>query len=127
MNPPSTPIAFESVPTWTSTRPWSPQWSTVPEPPAPSTPEARAPPRPRVSPSAVDARGVVQPVAYDHALLVQDRGDRSGVRREARLEHQGLLGVLEVCEATLELAMHRTRPGDGAGRPGDGPALRGAP
>ena len=39
MNPPSTPIAFESVPTWMSTRPWSPKWSTVPAPPVPSTPE----------------------------------------------------------------------------------------
>ena len=42
MNPPSTPIAFESVPTWTSTRPCRPKWSTVPAPPVPSTPEACA-------------------------------------------------------------------------------------
>ena len=42
MNPPSTPIAFESVPTWMSTRPCRPKWSTVPAPPVPRTPDACA-------------------------------------------------------------------------------------
>ena len=42
MKPPSTPIALESVPTWMSTRPCRPKWSTVPAPPVPSTPDACA-------------------------------------------------------------------------------------
>ena len=37
-----TPIAFDSVPTWIATRPWSPKWSTVPRPFRPSTPDAWA-------------------------------------------------------------------------------------
>ena len=40
--PPSAPMAFDSVPTCTSTRPCTPKWSMVPRPLRPSTPEACA-------------------------------------------------------------------------------------
>jgi hypothetical protein len=43
MNPPRTPMAFDRVPTWMSTRlASSPKWATVPLPPGPSTPLAWA-------------------------------------------------------------------------------------
>ena len=40
--PPTTPTAFDSVPTWTATRPSSPKWLTDPRPSLPSTPDACA-------------------------------------------------------------------------------------
>ena len=40
--PPSAPMALDSVPTCTSTRPCMPKWSTLPRPLRPSTPDACA-------------------------------------------------------------------------------------
>ena len=63
-------------------------------------------------PGAVDDRRVVQPIAHDHVVGSEDRGDRPGVRREAGLEEQGGIRVLEGREPFLEVEMHPHLPRD---------------
>ena len=65
-------------------------------------------------PAAVDDARVVQLVGNDDVVFRQDGGDGAGVCREAALEHDDLLDLLEAGEPAFELHVHfhgaRDRP-----------------
>ena len=74
---------------------------------------------------AVDDRGVVQLIGDDHVLFAQDGRHGAGVRSEPRLEHQGLLGTLELGEAALQVSVQGHGPGDRSHGARTGPVLHG--
>ena len=69
---------------------------------------------------SVDDRRVVQTVAHDHVVGSEDRGDRPGVRREAGLEEQRCVRVLERREPFLQVEMHLHLSSDGPDGAGSG-------
>ena len=68
--------------------------------------------------AAVDDAGVVQLVGHDDVVLAEDGGDGARVRREAALEDDDRLGLLELGEPALELHVDRHRAGDRPHRAG---------
>jgi hypothetical protein len=74
---------------------------------------------------AVDDRGVVERVRDDQVVLAGQDRDDARVGREARLEGQDRLGVLEVGQLGLELLVDRHRAGDRPNRPRACPEIAG--
>ena len=69
-------------------------------------------------PAAVDDAGVIQLVGNDDVVFGEDGRDGAGVGREAALEDDDRLDLLELGELPLELHVDRHRAGDGADRSG---------
>ncbi len=67
---------------------------------------------------AVDDAPVVELVADDEVPLADELGDEARIRREAALVDERRLGMLELCEAVLELDVEVHVPGDWTDRTG---------